>query len=106
MILLLSCLQPISGEEKVSESYEACVAVCEQKNTVGCDVVQSCDTSCQNLINQITEDCKDLSLALWTCQQDLTWSCSETGLAIPDTELCTEEEEEYLICIQPEDTAQ
>ena len=106
MILLLSCLQPITGEEKVSENYEACMAVCEQKNTAGCDVVQSCDTSCQNVINQIDEDCQDQSLALWNCQQDLTWTCSETGLAISESDLCSEYEEQYLFCIEPEDTAQ
>ena len=106
MILLLSCLETKTIEEKISENVEVCVAVCEQKNAAGCEIQQSCETSCQNVMSQVGEECAEESLELWTCQQELTWVCSEAGLPVPNSELCSAEEEAYLFCIEPEDTAQ
>ena len=106
MILLLGCLKATTVEKVESESYQACISVCEQKNAAGCESVQNCDSSCQSLIGQIGEDCEDQALQLWACQEEQVWTCSDAGIPVPESDSCEQIQEDYLLCVEPEDTAQ
>ena len=104
MLLFFSCLQPVQHQVEPSVAEVACTQSCAIQNDV-CTQERDCSSQCTTLVQQLSlGDCLAIAEELWSCQQEVSWICSQGLPEQEDPTLCQEEEERYLTCFIPEDT--
>ena len=88
---------------------QACVSLCEQQRAgSGCESVQSgsdCEQSCDGIVASVPSECEQAAEAAWNCLSDASWTCVDGSSPQLDDSSCEAEQNQYLDCIEGNDTA-